>query len=151
MYRPQIRHLMFANALTNAIIDTLSDLEQAVTAAVCSTPPASGCGGLLQRLFSWVPPGLPQLLGKDQVVHYYQTLCCSLPQQLRQGWSGAQSRQPRLLAWLLLLCCSWLCWACLGLHRSYMTVGRACVLARDSCHPTVPGLCLYYRHLTAVE
>lgn len=85
----QIRHIMFTWSLTNAIVDTLSDLEQAVTAAVCSSPKASGCSGLLQRLFSWVPPCLPALSGYAQVAHWYKTLCCYLPQQLQQGWSGA--------------------------------------------------------------
>jgi hypothetical protein len=84
----QIRHIMFTWSLTNAIIDTLSDLEQSVTKAVCSSPEASGCSGLLQRMFSWLPPCLPLLSGRNQVVHWYKTVCCDLPKHLRQGWPG---------------------------------------------------------------
>lgn len=90
----QVRHIMFTWSLTNAIIDSLSDLEQAVTAAVCAGPSsrtASGCSGLLQRLCGWVMPCLPMLTGRNLVMHIYLTLCHDLPQHVKQGWSGELS------------------------------------------------------------
>jgi hypothetical protein len=87
----QIRHIMFTWSLTNATIDALSDLEQAVTAAVCAHPRApssssGGCAGVLHRLLGWVLPTLPMLTGRDLMVFWYNMLCRDLPRQLKQGW-----------------------------------------------------------------
>lgn len=85
----QVRHIMFTVSLTNATIDALSDLEQAVTAAVCARPSlqrSGGCAGLLHRLFGWVVPALPMLTGRDLAVFWYNSLCRDLPKQLKQGW-----------------------------------------------------------------
>jgi hypothetical protein len=96
---------MFTWSLTQAIIDSMIDLEEAVAAAVCaspkpqsaavcaspkpqSAPSASGFSGLPNRLFGWVVPCLPMLTGRNQAVHWYQTLACGLPHWLRQGWPG---------------------------------------------------------------
>jgi hypothetical protein len=97
----QVRHIMFTWSLTNAIIDSLSDLEQAVTAAVCANPSAqhgSCCAGLLHRLFGWVLPCLPMLSGRNLVVYWYQMLCCELPQCMKQGWTGELGASCRLVA-----------------------------------------------------
>lgn len=84
----QIRHIMFTWSLTNAIVDSLNDLEQAVTAAVCAKPSKQGCAGLLQRLFGWVLPTLPMLTGRNLAVYWYNMLCHDLPKHLKQGMTG---------------------------------------------------------------
>lgn len=90
-----IRHIMFTWSLTNATIDALTDLEQAVTAAVCAQPSApsssSSCVGLLHRLLGWVLPTLPMLTGRDLMVFWYNMLCRDLPRQLKQGWPSIRS------------------------------------------------------------
>jgi len=86
--------MMFTWSLTTAIIDTVMDLEQAVTAAVCARPktpsnaPASGFRGLLHRMFGWMLPALPMLSGRNQVVYCYNNVCLELLQTLKQGWAG---------------------------------------------------------------
>lgn len=86
--------MMFTWSLTTAIIDTVMDLEQAVTAAVCARPktpgnaPSSGLSGLLHRLFGWMLPALPMLSGRNQVVYSYNVVCLELLRTLKQGWAG---------------------------------------------------------------
>lgn len=94
----QVRHIMFTWSLTQAIIDSMIDLEQAVAAAMCASPQAqaapkpSGFCGMLNCMFGWAVPCLPLLTGRNQAVHWYQTLACALPRWLRQGRSGESTR-----------------------------------------------------------
>lgn len=78
--------MMFTWSLTAAIIDTITELEQGVTAAVHASPHTQG---LLTRVFGWLLPGLPALTARNQAAHCYQTLCHDLPSVFKQGALGA--------------------------------------------------------------
>eukprot|EP00775_Hariotina_reticulata_P006232 gene6232-6469_t len=82
----KVRHLMFTWTLTNGIIDSVDQLEKVLAAAVCAAHPSC-----LQAADSWVQRLIPQLIGYNLWLNWWQVLRHELPAMLRKGSSGIKS------------------------------------------------------------